>query len=98
MPAQFSETLLDDLDVDFFGVEVTERGELQGALGGLTADFDLDITTTTGQVLASSTQVGTQSERARAVVDPGRYLLRVYAKPGQASDKAYQLNATRARR
>jgi hypothetical protein len=62
VPGQFSETLLDDLDVDFFGLEVTEWGELQGVPDGLTADFDLDITTTTGQVLASS--AGRHAERA----------------------------------
>lgn len=98
VPAHFSETLLDDQDVDYFGVEVSKAGELQAVLGGLTADFDLDITTTSGEVLASSALTGTQSERALAAVEPGRYLLRVSAKPGQVSDQEFRLNATVAPR
>lgn len=98
LPAQFSETLLDDADVDYFGVEVTRAGQLQAVLGGLTADFDLEITTTTGDVLAFSTSTGKESERARAAVQPGRYLLKVVAKAGERSDKPYRLNATRTGR
>jgi lysophospholipase L1-like esterase/Mg-chelatase subunit ChlD len=98
VPAQFSETLLDDQDVDFFGVEVSRGGQLQVVLGGLTADFDLDITTTSGEVLASSARAGKESELARAAVEPGRYLLRVSAKAGEASSTAYRLNATLAPR
>nr|WP_130511756.1 PKD domain-containing protein [Krasilnikovia cinnamomea] len=79
------DTLHSAADVDYFGIKVTKTGAVQTVLGGLSADYDLAITDTSGDILGSSEEIGLRSEKIRVTLKPGNYLLKVSAKQGQRS-------------
>jgi lysophospholipase L1-like esterase len=79
---------------DYFGLE-HPGGEIQIQLIGLPADYDLALTSTSGTVLAQSAEDGKRSEKIRATLAAGRYLIAVLPKEGAFDEKLeYRLNAT----
>jgi Mg-chelatase subunit ChlD len=79
---------------DYVGVQ-HPGGLLQAQLIELPKDYDLVLTDLAGTVLHRSAETDTRSEKIRATLPAGRYLLAVLPKPGQF-DAAYQyrLNVT----
>ena len=79
---------------DYVGIE-HPGGLLQAQLIELPKDYDLVLTDLAGTVLQRSEEAGTRSERIRATMPAGRYLLAVLPKPGQFDAvNEYRLNVT----
>jgi Mg-chelatase subunit ChlD len=79
---------------DYVGIE-HPGGLLQAQLIELPRDYDLVLTDLTGTVLQRSEEAGTRSEKIRATIPAGRYLIAVLPKPGQFDAvNEYRLNVT----
>jgi Mg-chelatase subunit ChlD len=78
---------------DYLGVQ-HPGGRLQVQLVGLHADYDLALTDLAGNVLERSAEDGKRSEKVRATLAAGRYLIAVLPKEGEFDAKhEYHVNA-----
>lgn len=83
-----------DDTADWWGVEFA-GGTVQAELLGLPADYDLSLHELDGTLIIASTQDGKRSEKLRAPLDAGRYLLAVTPNRGQFdAERSYRLNVT----
>jgi hypothetical protein len=79
---------------DYVGIQ-HPGGLLQAQLIELPQDYDLVVTDLAGTALHRSAETGTRSERIRATLPAGRYLIAVLPKPGQFDAvNEYRLNVT----
>jgi pimeloyl-ACP methyl ester carboxylesterase len=75
-------------DVDWWGVEVTQRDRYRLLLHGLRLDARVSLHDAAGAVIASSDRPLWHPESLEATLEPGRYLLRVAAS-GDAFDERW---------
>ncbi|MEB3308588.1 MAG: S8 family serine peptidase, partial [Cyanobacteriota bacterium] len=63
---------------DFYRFEITEASQFSATLEGLSADADLQLLSSSGTVLASSTNGRSAAETITSSLDAGTYYARVY--------------------
>ncbi|MEO6730722.1 MAG: reprolysin-like metallopeptidase [Ferruginibacter sp.] len=75
-------------DVDYYKFIITTGGSITLTLSALPADYQLDLTNSTGSTLQSSTNGGTANETINRTVTAGTYYARVYPR-----NKAFNANS-----
>jgi hypothetical protein len=74
---------------DYYSFTLSGRSSFNLGLDGLSADADVAILNSTGELIASSTQRGTTAEIINTALDSGSFYIHVYSHVGEA---AYNLN------
>ncbi|MBE9195310.1 VCBS repeat-containing protein [Synechocystis sp. LEGE 06083] len=76
---------------DYYRLEMLDFGLLTVLLEDLSSNVDLQLLNVSGEVLQSSTQTATQSERVDFAVDPGTYFIRVLQVDAASTDYTLRL-------
>ncbi|MBE9242639.1 beta strand repeat-containing protein [Synechocystis salina] len=76
---------------DYYRLEMLDFGLLTVLLEDLSSNVDLQLLSVSGEVLQSSTQSETQSERVDFAVDPGIYFIRVLQVDAASTDYTLRL-------
>lgn len=69
-------------DEDWFRFDVPERSNAKISLIALPADYDLELRSESGDLLAAPRERGKRSEEIDTTLDPGRYYLHVLGVDG----------------
>ncbi|MBF2001618.1 MAG: hypothetical protein IGS38_12945 [Synechococcales cyanobacterium M58_A2018_015] len=81
---------------DRYELNITTAGDYLFTLSGMTADADLEVRSGDGNtVLRASRNTGGNPERLIQPFDVGKYIVRVFQKPGSGATTNYSLNIGR---
>jgi ELWxxDGT repeat protein/VCBS repeat-containing protein len=74
---------------DYYQFSLNNRSNLSLSLANLTSDLNLELRSSTGQILQRSTLGGTSAESISSTLDVGTYYVRVF--PANGSNSTYSL-------
>ncbi|QQZ10018.1 pre-peptidase C-terminal domain-containing protein [Heyndrickxia vini] len=85
-----------DTDVDWYGINVLEEGDIRATLEELPLDYELQLYDQNGNEITSSTRSGTNSEVINFIArEPGKYFLKVVGSYGDYSTtRSYKIKVT----
>ncbi len=81
---------------DYYRFDLDQKSDFQLALAGLSADAEVELLNSSGQVIESSTGPGTSTETIARSLNAGSYYVRVYPYSG-STNYTLNLSATAAR-
>ncbi|MGB3786540.1 MAG: S8 family serine peptidase [Phormidesmis sp.] len=81
---------------DYYRFDLDQKSDFQLALAGLSADAEVELLSSSGQVIESSTGPGTSTETIARSLNAGSYYVRVYPYSG-STNYTLDLSATAAR-